>query len=142
MSSSKHLCGHNRDIIFTKISSNWIYFVFYVFEQKLFSVKFMAIVSNSSKNSIFQLIILNVMSSKEVQIVYRLFLVNCYLLHSFWIMPSQLATREVEWLIELAWQYIAMTRNNLCIISISLMSSLFVSSRAPVLLRLKLIIQR
>ena len=58
---------------------------------------------------------------KEVQTVYRLFLVSCYLLHSFWIMPSQLATWEVEWLIKLAWQYIAMTRNNLCIISISLM---------------------
>ena len=29
---------------------------------------------------------------KEVQIVYRLFLVNCYLLH----IPSQLATWEVE----------------------------------------------
>ena len=35
-------------------------------------------------------------------------------------LPSQLAMWEFEWLIELAWQYIAMTRNNLCIISISL----------------------
>ena len=35
-------------------------------------------------------------------------------------LPSQLATWEVYWFIELAWQYIAMTRNNLCIISISL----------------------
>ena len=40
---------------------------------------------------------------KEVQIVYRLFPVSWYLLHSFWIMPSQLATWVVEWLIKLAW---------------------------------------
>ena len=40
--------------------------------------------------------------SKEVQIVYRVFLVSCYLLHTFWIMSSQLATWEVEWLIKLA----------------------------------------
>ena len=59
---------------------------------------------------------------KEAQIVYRLFPVSWYLLHSFWIMPSQLATWVSDWLnwLELAWQYIAMTRNNLCIISISL----------------------
>ena len=36
-------------------------------------------------------------------------------------LPSQLAMWEVEWLIELAWQYIAMTRNNLSIIWISLL---------------------
>ena len=34
-------------------------------------------------------------TTKEVQIVHRLFLVNCYLLHVPRIMPSQLATWEV-----------------------------------------------
>ena len=34
-------------------------------------------------------------------------------------LPSQLTMWEVEWLIELAWQWIAMTRNNLSIIWIS-----------------------
>ena len=48
---------------------------------------------------------------KEVQIVYRLFLVNCYILHVPRL-PSQQAS---NWL-ELARQYIAMTRNNLSII--------------------------
>ena len=58
---------------------------------------------------------------KEVQIVYRLFLVNCYLLQVPRL-PSQPCGRLSDWLnwLELAWQYIAMTRNNLCIISISL----------------------
>ena len=58
---------------------------------------------------------------KEVQIVYRLFLVNCMYLG---FLPSQIAPGEVEWLIDwfffLPWQYIAMTRNNLSIILISL----------------------
>ena len=58
--------------------------------------------------------------AKEVQIVYRLFLVNCYLLHVPRL-PSQPASNAGGWVIdftwlELAWQYIAMTRNNLSII--------------------------
>ena len=65
--------------------------------------------------------------SKEVQIVYRLFLVNCYLLHVARL-PSQPASTEKDlrgWVIEknwleLAWQYIAVTRNNLYIIWIAL----------------------
>ena len=66
----------------------------------------------------------NGVHSKEVQIVYRLFLVNCYLLHVPRL-PSQPVSSGRGWVIdfiwlELAWQYIAMTRNNLCIISISL----------------------
>ena len=65
--------------------------------------------------------------SKEVQIVYRLFLVNCYLLHVPRL-PSQVASSGRGWVIdfiwlELAWQYIVMTRNNLSIIWISLPSS-------------------
>ena len=56
---------------------------------------------------------------KEFQIVYRLFLVNCYLLHVPRL-PSQPASNVGGWVIELAWQYIAMTRNNLSIIWISL----------------------
>ena len=36
---------------------------------------------------------------KEVQITYRFFLVNCYLLHPFWIMPaSQQRGRLSDWL--------------------------------------------
>ena len=59
-------------------------------------------------------------SSKEVKIVYRWFLVNCYQLHVPRL-PSQPAStggRLSDWLnwLELAWQYIAMTRNNLSII--------------------------
>ena len=59
------------------------------------------------------------LSIKEVQIVYRLFLVNCYLLHVPRL-PSQPASNlgglvihwtSLNWL-ELAWQYIAMTRNS------------------------------
>ena len=42
-------------------------------------------------------------------------------------LPSQLAMWEVEWLIELAWQYIAMTRNNLSIIWISLKDKFVIS---------------
>ena len=58
---------------------------------------------------------------KEVQTVYRLFLVNWYTYCMYLgFLPSQLTMWEVEWLIELAWQYIAMTRNNLSIIWISL----------------------
>ena len=65
-------------------------------------------------------------SSKEVQIVYRLFLVNYYLLHVPRL-PSQPASSGRGWVIdffrlELPWQYIAMTRNNLSIILISLIS--------------------
>ena len=59
-----------------------------------------------------------------------MFLVSCYLLHTFWIMPSLLAMWEVEWLIKLAWtawQYIAMIRNNLSIILISLVQRLHTS---------------
>ena len=49
---------------------------------------------------------------------------NCYLLHVSRL-PSQPASNLGVWVIdwnwlELAWHYIAMTRNNLCIISISL----------------------
>ena len=55
--------------------------------------------------------------AKEIKIVYRLFLVNCYLLHVPRL-PLQLASSGRGWVIdfiwlELAWQYIAMTRNNL-----------------------------
>ena len=62
--------------------------------------------------------------TKEVQIVYKLFLLNCYLLHVPRL-PSQPASNVRGWVIEknwleLAWQYIAMTRNNLSIIWISL----------------------
>ena len=62
---------------------------------------------------------------KEVQIVYGLFLVNCYLLHVSRLpfQPASAGERLsncLNWL-ELAWQYIAMTRNNLYIISISLL---------------------
>ena len=65
---------------------------------------------------------------KEVQMVYRLFLVNCYLLHVPRL-PSQPASNVRGWVIEknwleLAWQYIAMTRNNLSIIWISLLERL------------------
>ena len=68
--------------------------------------------------------------SKEVQIVYRLFLVSCYLLHVPRL-PSQPASTEKDlrgWVIEknwleLAWQYIAVTRNNLYIIWIALVPS-------------------
>ena len=60
--------------------------------------------------------------SKEV---YRLFLVNCYLLHVPRL-PSQPASIGRVWVIdfiwlELPWQYIAMTRNNLSIILNSLL---------------------
>ena len=47
-----------------------------------------------------------VVKIKEVQIVNRLFPVNCYLSTActyLSFLPSQLATREAEWLIELAW---------------------------------------
>ena len=56
---------------------------------------------------------------KEVQIVYRLWIAT-YCMYLIGFLPSQLAMWEVKWLIELARPYIAMTRNNLCIISISL----------------------
>ena len=63
-------------------------------------------------------------NTKEVQIVYRLFLVNCYLLHVPRL-PSQPASNVGGWVIdiiwfEVPWEYIAMTRNNLSIIWISL----------------------
>ena len=66
--------------------------------------------------------------SKEVQIVYRLFLVNCYLLHVPRL-PSQPAGSGRGWVIdfiwlELPWQYIAMTRDNLNLNLISLCWSL------------------
>ena len=68
---------------------------------------------------------------QEVQIVYRLFLVSCYLLHVPRL-PSQPASTEKDlrgWVIEknwleLAWQYIAVTRNNLYIIWIALLPQL------------------
>ena len=68
-----------------------------------------------------------VYTSKEVQIVYRLFLVNYYLLHVPRL-PSQLASsgrgRVIDFIwLELPWQYIAMARNNLSIILISLDTS-------------------
>ena len=61
---------------------------------------------------------------KEVQIVYRLFLENCYLLHVPRL-PCQQGSSGRGWVIdfiwlELPWQYLAMTRNNLSIILISL----------------------
>ena len=67
---------------------------------------------------------LSVVYPKEVQIVYRLFLVNCYLLHVPRL-PSQPGSSGRGWVIdfiwlELPWQYLAMTRNNLSIILISL----------------------
>ena len=69
-------------------------------------------------------IVFSMYTLKEVQIVYMLFLVNCYLLH-IPMLPSQTASNVRGWVIEknwleLAWQYIAMTRNNLSIIWISL----------------------
>ena len=56
---------------------------------------------------------------QEVQIVHRLFLVSCYLLHVPRL-PSQPASSGRGWVIdvfwlELPWQYIAMTRNNISI---------------------------
>ena len=61
---------------------------------------------------------------KEVQIVYRLFLVNCYLLHVIlnYAQPaSNVGGLVIHWTtVDLASQYIGVTRNNLCIISISL----------------------
>ena len=61
---------------------------------------------------------------KKVQIVYRLFLVNCYLLHVPRL-PFQLASIGRGSVIDFIWlelprQYMAMTRNNLSIISISI----------------------
>ena len=72
---------------------------------------------------------------KEIQIVYRLFLVNCYLLHVPRL-PTQPASSgrgcviDFIWL-ELPWQYIAMTRNKPSIISISLNSRSKRGSRTP-----------
>ena len=68
-----------------------------------------------------------ILGPKEVQIVYRLFLVNCYLLH-ICRLPSQPACSGRGWVIGfiwlwLSWQYIAMARNNLSIILISLLES-------------------
>ena len=68
-----------------------------------------------------------ILRSKEVQIVYRLFLVNCYLLHVPRL-PSQPASSGRGWVIDFIWlelprQYKAMTRNNLRIILISLLGS-------------------
>ena len=61
---------------------------------------------------------------KKIEIIHRLFLVNCYLMHVPRL-PSQPASSGRGWVIdfiwlELSWQYIAMTRNNLSIILISL----------------------
>jgi hypothetical protein len=60
--------------------------------------------------------------SKEVQIVSRLFLENCYLMHVPRL-PSWPGSSGKCWVIgfiwlELPWQYIAMTRNTLSIILI------------------------
>ena len=57
---------------------------------------------------------------KEVQIVYRLFLVNWYLLHVSRL-PSQPASSGRGWVIDFIWlempqQYIAMTRNKLFLV--------------------------
>ena len=59
---------------------------------------------------------------KEVEIVYRLFLVNCYLLHVHRLpfQPASTGGRLSDWLNWLDSTYIAMTRNNLSIIWISL----------------------
>ena len=70
---------------------------------------------------------------KEVQIVYRLFLVNCYLLYVPRL-PSQPASSGRGWVIgfiwlELPWQYIEMTRNNLSIILTSLVAPFGLDSR-------------
>ena len=62
--------------------------------------------------------------AKENQIIHRLFLVNCSLLHV--LLNYAKPASNVGGLVihstagELAGQYIAMTKNNLCIISISL----------------------
>ena len=69
---------------------------------------------------------------KKVEIVHRLFLVNCYLLHV--LLSYAQPASSVEGLVihrsagEIAWQYIVMTRNNLCIISISLHDIFLVDS--------------
>ena len=61
--------------------------------------------------------------AKENQIIHRLFLVNCSLLHV--LLNYAKPASNVGGLVihstagELAGQYIAMTRNNLCIISIA-----------------------
>ena len=62
-------------------------------------------------------------ATKEFQIVYRLFLVNCNLLHVPRL-PSQPASSRRGWVIDFIWlelpsPYIVMTRNNLSIILIS-----------------------
>ena len=68
---------------------------------------------------------LRITRAKEVQIAYRLFLVNCYL----GFLPNQLAVGDVEWLFFFFGlncldskyiMYIAMIKNNLSIILISL----------------------
>ena len=68
------------------------------------------------------------MGFKEIKIVYRLFLVNCYLLHvpRLYAQPASNMEGLAIHLTGLNWldsTYIAMTRNNLCIISISLLTS-------------------
>ena len=64
--------------------------------------------------------------TKEVKIVYRLFLVDCYLLHMETYKVKQMQIQiiymggsVIHWS-GLTVQYIAVTRNNLCIIWISL----------------------
>ena len=71
-------------------------------------------------------------SAKEVQIVYRLFLVNVPSESTACTQASfpasyqhqRLSDWKKNWL-ELAWQYIVMTRNNLSIIWISLVSAVW-----------------
>ena len=57
--------------------------------------------------------------AKEVQIVYRLFLVNCYLLHVPRL-PFQSSINNRGWVIEKKLAWTGLTRNNLSIIWISL----------------------
>ena len=67
----------------------------------------------------------------------RLFLVNCYLLHVLlnYAQPaSNVGGLVIHWTtVELAWQYIAVTRNNLCIIPISLWTTSWSKSHLLVL---------
>ena len=70
---------------------------------------------------------------KEVEIVQRLFLVNYYYLLHVLFSYAQSASSVGGLVIhcsagELAWQYIVVTRNNLCIISISLHDIFLVDS--------------
>ena len=78
-------------------------------------------------------------ANKEVQIVFRFFLVNWYLLHVSRLL-FQPASSGRGWVIdflwfELLWQYIAMTRNNLSIILISLAAKCVIVEMRCIVLR-------